>query len=176
MKVLKVAASGLIGFVLLLVIIGFLLPSDFHVQRRITINTPAEKVFPYVVDLKQWRNWGVWFSRDPNMQITYSGVAGEVGHKSSWVSESEGSGEMTITSISANEKLVYNLYFPDFDMGSTGEITLVEKAGHTEVIWADFGDVGGNPINHYFAAMMDSMIGPDFEAGLQNLKTLVEAN
>ncbi|BDX06897.1 SRPBCC family protein [Planctobacterium marinum] len=176
MKVLKLAASGLIGFVLLLVIIGFLLPSEFHVQRKITIDAPAAKVFPYVVDLKQWRNWGIWFSRDPNMQITYSGAAGEIGHKSAWISESEGSGEMTITSFTANQKLIYNLYFPDFDMGSTGEITLAEKEGQTEVTWSDYGDVGGNPVYHYFALMMDSMIGPDFEAGLQNLKALVESN
>lgn len=176
MKILKLAVSGLIAFVVLFVVVGFILPSDFHVQRQITINAPADKVYPYVVNLTQWQKWGVWFNRDPNMQITYSGPEGFVGHKSSWISDSEGSGEMTVTEMTPNEKLVYTLFFPEIDMGSTGEITLLETNGTTKVIWADYGDVGSNPINHYFAVLMDSMVGPDFKAGLINLKALVEAN
>jgi len=34
--------------------------------------------------------------------------------------------------------------------------------------------VGGNPLKHYLAMMMDRMVGPDFEAGLANLKALAE--
>lgn len=68
----------------------------------------------------------------------------------------------------------YSLYFPDFDMSSTGELTLVETDNGTQVTWRDYGDVGFNPVNRYFAVMMDSMIGPDFEAGLANLKNVVE--
>lgn len=175
MKALKYAVLGLTGLIVLVLVVGFILPSEFHVQRQIQISAPADKVYPHIVNLREWKKWGVWFERDPDMQVTYTGPDGFVGQKSSWVSETQGSGEMTITELSPLKKVVYNLYFPEFGMGSTGKLTLTEENGTTTVIWADYGDVGGNPINHYFAAMMDGMVGPDFEAGLKNLKNLVES-
>ncbi|MDF2177255.1 SRPBCC family protein [Aliiglaciecola sp. CAU 1673] len=174
MDLLKKLVMALLILVLLFVGVGFILPSEFKVERSISIDAPADKVYAQVVDLKNWRNWGVWFQRDPAMQVSYEGPEAEVGMVSKWVSESEGNGEMKIIAADANKRLVYSLYFPDFEMGSTGEIVLKEADGKTEVIWQDYGDVGSNPINHYFAAMMDSMVGPDFETGLENLKVLVE--
>lgn len=174
MTLLKNVFIGIVLLCLALIAVGFFLPSEFKVQRSTVINAPADKVYAHIVDLKQWKNWGVWFARDPQMKITYSGVQSAVGMKSSWISETEGSGEMTITALVPNKNVTYDLYFPDFDMGSTGELQLIESAGKTTVTWMDYGDVGSNPINHYFALMMDSMIGPDFEGGLSNLKNLVE--
>jgi hypothetical protein len=40
----------------------------------------------------------------------------------------------------------------------------------------DYGDVGSNPVNRYFALFMDNMIGSDFEIGLENLKLLSESH
>ena len=37
------------------------------------------------------------------------------------------------------------------------------------------GDLGSNPINRYFGLIMDRMMGPDFEEGLNTLKGKVEA-
>ncbi len=156
--------------------VGFFLPSEFKVERSVTIDAPAEDVYSQIVDLRQWKEWGVWFERDPNMSVVYSGPQSSVGMTSSWQSEQEGSGEMKIISLTPNQNVTYSLYFPDFDMGSTGELQITESAGTTKVTWMDYGDVGSNPINHYFALMMDSMIGPDFEKGLANLKERVEQN
>lgn len=174
MTVLKnLLVSGVVIFVAI-VGIGFLLPSDFRVERSIVIEAPANEVYEQIVDLRKWQRWGVWFKRDPNMRLTYSGNSKDVGMKSEWVSEEEGSGEMQILSLQPNQSLTYSLYFADFEMGSTGEFNLKEEEGRTHVTWSDYGDVGANPIYHYFALMMDSMIGPDFEAGLENLKILIE--
>ncbi|MCV2885219.1 SRPBCC family protein [Aestuariibacter sp. AA17] len=167
----------LIGVVVVVVgffAVGFLLPSDFRVERSVLIEAPPEKVFPYVVNLREWRNWGVWFKRDPQMTTEYSGPEAQQGMKSQWTSETEGSGEMELVEVKPNRLIVYSLYFPEFDMGSTGEMRLQEEDGRTIVTWVDYGDVGDNPVNRYFALMMDSMIGPDFEVGLENLKMLAE--
>lgn len=175
MKALKIAAMSIVGIIVILLLVGLVLPKDFHVERSITINAPKDKVFAHIVDLKEWRNWGIWFERDPNMQVTYTGDDSAVGMKSSWISEQEGSGEMTITAISPGKTMVYNLYFPDFDMGSTGELTVSVQDDSTKVVWTNHGELGGNPVNGFFAMMMDGMIGPDFEAGLSNLKKLTES-
>jgi hypothetical protein len=159
-----------------LVILGFIIPSEYKVQRSIVIGAPTEKIFPHLVNLKKWQNWGVWFKRDPNMVIEYSGEDGEIGMKSRWVSNTQGNGEMTIIALEVNRRLIYSLSFPDLPNPSTGEFLLKQVEGGTEVIWLDYGDVGMNPINHYFAFLMDYMIGPDFEMGLDNLKIVAEAS
>jgi uncharacterized protein YndB with AHSA1/START domain len=174
MKLLKKFITGLLVVAIILLGIGFILPSSFKVQRSVLIDAPAEKVYAHVVDLKKWQSWGVWFKRDPDMQISYSGPDRSIGMKSSWVSTKEGSGEMELIALEHNQRLIYELYFPEMDMGSTGEFQFKQQDEQTLVIWQDYGDVGNNPINHYFAVFMDNMIGPDFETGLENLKTLVE--
>jgi uncharacterized protein YndB with AHSA1/START domain len=174
MKVIKNILLVVAGLLLLLLIVGFLLPSEFKVQRSIVINAPVSEVYKHVVNLRNWKAWGVWFKRDPTMLVAYSGAEGNVGMTSKWVSEQEGSGEMVIIALEPNRRFIYSLYFPEMDMGSTGEFIFKEKNGQTEVTWLDYGNLGGNPLNHYFSFFMDKMIGPDFETGLENLKTLAE--
>ncbi len=51
---------------------------------------------------------------------------------------------------------------------------LTPDGSGTRVTWTNEGDMGANPVNRYFGLMMDRMVGPDFEAGLKNLKALAE--
>ena len=94
MAVLKKTLIVLTTLIVLFIGIGFLLPSEFRVERSVTIDAPAEQVFEHLVDFKAWKNWGVWFKRDPQMTITYTGPEKQVGMTSSWQSASEGNGEM----------------------------------------------------------------------------------
>lgn len=154
---------------------GFLISPDFKVERSVEINAQPEDIYVHLVDLKAWRKWAVWFQRDPNITVDYTGPDKNIGMKSSWVSESEGSGNMTITHIEAGQRLVYRLEFPDYDMQSTGEFLLTKTSDNkTKVVWMDYGEVTGGPVNRYFTLVLDSMIGPDFESGLANLKSQVE--
>lgn len=174
MKMLKKTISVVLLLLLIIVAIGFVLPSEFKVQRQILIEAEPEQVYARLDDLRRWRDWGVWFKRDPDMQVRYEGPDSGIGMRSIWKSDTQGSGQMEIIATEADKRLVYSLYFPEYDMGSTGEFILTRKDGGTQVTWLDYGDVGPNPFMHYMALMMDSMIGPDFETGLENLKTLVE--
>lgn len=169
--------KSLIAFSLLLVVvfvIGFALPSEFKVERSISIKADANQVYPYLADLRQWKAWGLWFQLDPNMNVVYSGPEQDVGMRSVWESESQGSGEMELIALDPDRRIIYTLYFPEFDMKSTGELIITQEQGQTLVRWMNYGDIEGGPLNNYFALVMDSMIGPDFEAGLTNLKQLVE--
>jgi len=174
MTIIKNLLIGLAVLILGLAAVGMLLPSEFRVERSIMIQAPSGDIYPHIADLRQWRKWGVWFQRDPEMQVAYEGEVAEVGMKSSWQSQQEGSGEMQLLKVMPYQSIQYSLYFPEFDMGSTGEFMLKDKEGSTQVVWVDYGDVGNNPVNRYFALFMDDLIGPDFETGLKNLKGLVE--
>lgn len=108
------------------------------------------------------------------MVIDYSGPDRAIGMRSVWQSATEGNGEMEITQLVHNKNVEYRLYFPDFDMGSTGSVSLTPTDKGTIVTWTDEGEVGMNPVDRYFVLMIDGLIGPDFEMGLENLKTVIE--
>tara|TARA_Y100001937_G_scaffold36860_1_gene52674 strand:- start:57 stop:602 length:546 start_codon:yes stop_codon:yes gene_type:complete len=160
--------------IVLFVATSFFIPKDYSVERTINIDAQPSEIYPYVVDLKEWKKWGVWFKRDPDMKLDYSGPDRAIGMRSEWFSETEGNGEMEITQLEHNRRVMYRLYFPDFDMGSSGVVEIEPTENGSLVTWRDEGSVDNNPINKYFALMMDSMIGPDFEMGLENLKILAE--
>ena len=174
MAFLKKLLIGIGALIVIVCVIGFFLPSEYSVERRILIKANPSEVYPEVVDLKAWQKWGVWFKRDPNMVIDYSGPDRAIGMRSVWQSATEGNGEMEITQLVHNKNVEYRLYFPDFDMGSTGSVSLTPQEEGTLVTWTDEGEVGMNPVDRYFVLMIDGLIGPDFEMGLENLKTVIE--
>lgn len=166
---------AVIGAIALAALLGGLaIPSTFSVQRSIDINAAPRKVYDLVVEPRKWKDWSVWTRRDPDMRITYSGPPFGMGAKWSWVSKSEGSGSMEFTRVEPDRAVEYALAFPGFGMKSGGAIRLEPVGNATRVTWTNSGDVGANPFKHYLAMMMDRMVGPDFEAGLANLKSLAE--
>ena len=174
MKWFKRIAFTLVAVVALLLVIGLLLPSGFKVQRSVQIAAPASKVYPMIADPRQWNKWTVWNRRDPGMQMTYSGAESGVGAKWSWQSKTEGNGEMEFIAAMPNERIDYTLAFPEFGMNSRGQILLAPDGAGTRVTWTNEGDMGSSPVNRYFGLVMDRLVGPDFEAGLNNLKGLAE--
>lgn len=166
---------AVVGIAALLIVgAGFFLPSGFAVERSVVIDAPSDRVFNLVVDPREWKRWTVWNRRDPDMEIAYAGPPFGQGARWSWKSKSEGEGSMTFARVVPNERLGYELSFPEFGMKSEGELILVPAGSGTRVTWTNRGDVGRNPLKRYLAISMDRMVGPDFEAGLANLKQLAE--
>jgi len=174
MKILQWTLAAIGAIALVIVGVGFFLPAAFLVQRSIVINAPADRVYDYIVEPKEWTRWSVWTRRDPKMDITYSGPPFGQGARWSWKSATEGSGSMEFTRVEPNRRVEYSLVFADFGMRSTGEFRIEPGPAGTRVTWTNAGDVGTNPLKHYLAAAMDHLVGPDFQAGLQNLKALAE--
>ncbi len=54
------------------------------------------------------------------------------------------------------------------------DVTLAADGAGTRVTWSMAGNMGSNPLMRWFALFGDRMVGPDFEAGLANLKALAE--
>lgn len=172
MKKVLIAVVGLV----LLVLIGatLILPRQVAVERKLVFDTTADRIYPHLVNLEQWQKWSPWAGKDPNMRITYGDKIEGVGASYSWISETQGSGSMTI--VKAGPNLVETtLDFGDqgtakayFDLIGTGD-------GKTEVTWHMDADMGANPIGKIFGLMMDSMVGPDFEDGLERLKNVSES-
>ena len=99
MKLLQWSLAVLGALVLLVLVVGFFIPSTFLVQRSTVINAAPNKIYNLVVEPRQWKKWSVWTQRDPDMRITYSGPPFGMGAKWSWVSKSEGTGSMDFTRV-----------------------------------------------------------------------------
>jgi Polyketide cyclase / dehydrase and lipid transport len=165
----------LVGIWVLLMLVGFVLPGHYRVERSVVIAAKPAVIFPHVGDLRAWRDWGVWFKRDPAMQITYSPITNEVGAWSQWTSKSQGDGKMTVSAVHVPDDFEYRMDFTDMGMVSHGTLVLSPAPdGATRATMAMEGDLGRNPLYRWFGLFMGKLIAPDFDAGLANLKTLSE--
>ena len=158
----------------LLLIIGFFLPAKYDASRSILIKAPPEKIQALVDSPKAWPLWSPWDGRDPNMKMTFAGPERGKGAKRSWLSKSEGNGSMEIMDIVPVNKVTYLLTLEGMGDPSNGDFVFTPAGGETKVVWRMYGEHGKNPIHHWFALFMDTLIGPDFEAGLKSLKALAE--
>ena len=174
---LKRILLALAALAVLLLVIGFALPSAFKVERSVEINAPMARVYPLVYDPKAWTRWGVWYRRDPGMTLSYSGPPAGVGAKWSWQSAAEGRGDMEITAAEFDKRIAYKIGFPDYESTATGRLDFAKLSNPEKgvrVTWTAEGDMGANPVKRYVAAVMDRMLGPDFEGCLKNLKEMAE--
>ncbi len=151
-------------------------PDTFHVERSARVNAPAAAVFPLINDFHRWGSWSPWEKLDPAMKRTFSGPESGQGAGYAWDGNSKaGQGSMQIAESADPSKVRIDLHFiKPFDSRAVATFTLRDEAGATDVLWAMDG-----PMPYISKVMslfvgMDSMIGPDFEAGLAKLKTVAE--
>ena len=174
MRIVKWLAGVIVILILLIVVVGFFLPGTFTVVRSTQVAAPPEKVYALVVDPRAWKQWSAWNKRDPQMQIEYAGPPTGMGAKWTWKSQSQGDGEMTFTAAEPARRVAFDLYFPDFGTTSKGELRFEPAGTGTRVTWTMNGNMGANPIYHWFALGADGMVGKDFDEGLAGLKMLAE--
>jgi uncharacterized protein YndB with AHSA1/START domain len=173
MQRLKRILIATVAFLLLLLAIGFLLPSVWQVERTVVIRAPAPIIFPYLNNLKQWREWTVWYQQHPNMTTEYSGPDAGVGATSRWSGE-EGRGVMKIMQSERNQLVAYTLLFNGGEFRTDGTLTLMPEGEGTRVVWSAMGEAGRNPANRYFALFLGFRIGSDFANSLELLKQKLE--
>ncbi len=176
MGILKKIVLVLVLLVVLLAGIGMLLPRQVHVERSIVIDAPRATVFALVDGYKQFSKWSPWEALDPNAKTTVEGPDFGVGAKQSWVGDPKtvGSGSQEIIEAEPVARVKSRLEFGD-NPPATAEFVLAPEGSGTHLTWSFDSDMGAGPIGRWFGLMMDRFIGPDYEKGLANLKTLAES-
>jgi uncharacterized protein YndB with AHSA1/START domain len=164
--------------VLLAAVLGFAMskPDAFRVQRMTKIKAPPEKIFPLINDLHSWASWSPWEKVDPAMRRTHSGAASGRGAVYEWEGNTKvGQGRMEITEASPPTKVTIKLDFlKPIEGHNVAEFTLEPEGDSTNVTWAMYGPARFiTKIMQVFISM-DRMIGKEFEAGLANMKDVVE--
>jgi hypothetical protein len=175
-KTLTIVGAVIVVAIAAILIYAATKPDSFRVQRTASINAPADKIFPFVNELKRWRAWSPYEERDPAMKRTYSGPESGKGAVYEWDgNENVGKGRMEIVEATAPNKILIKLDFiKPFEGHNTAEFTMEPKDGQTLVTWAMYGP------SPYMSKLIDTfmnlddMIGRDFAAGLASLKAAAE--
>jgi hypothetical protein len=159
-------------------ILAYTSPTEYAVEREITINKSKEEVFAYLKLLKNQNEWGPWYRKDPTMKQEFRGTDGQPGFVASWKGNSEtGEGEQEIKKITEGERIDTELRFKQpFESKAESYIT-TEAAGEnqTKVKWGMKGETP-RPWNVLLLFMnMDQMVGKEFQEGLAKLKTKMES-
>ena len=174
---IKKILIALIIVVVALVGIGLFLPGEFDVSRTIVIKGKPADIYPHIAKLEDWQKWTVWNPRTKGyeeMVTKYSGEESGVGAKSEWSDPASGNGKMEITKADKPDRVEWKLEFEGMTPAD-GYCTLkLVERDRTRVEFGMKGDMGSNPVSKYFALMMDSMMGAEFDENLKNLKDMVE--
>jgi hypothetical protein len=172
-----VAVALAIGIVVVLVLASGK-PDTFTVQRSALLQAPAERIFPLVNNFHRWTSWSPWENKDPAMKRSYSGAESGKGAVYAWDgNKNVGSGRMEILDASSPSKITIKLDFlKPFEGHNTAEFTFAPERdiSATNVIWVMQGPSPFMSKVMQVFMNLDKMIGRDFEAGLANLKKLVE--
>jgi hypothetical protein len=177
MRFLKRLVIGLALLVATFLVVVWFQPDHYRLTRQTLVVAPAAAVFAQVNDLKKWDDWSPWAKLDPNAKVTFSGPQAGVGASFQWDGNDKvGAGTMTITESKPNDRIATRTDFTrPFAGTSNADFIFSEAGGQTNVIWSMFG-------KHDFISKamclfmpMETMVGPDFERGLAQLKQVSEA-
>ena len=174
---LKIILIAIAVIVVVFLVVVALQPSEFRVARSTTISGPAPAVFAQVNDFHKWEAWNPWGKIDPAMKQTYEGAPAGIGAIYTWVGNNEvGEGRMTLTESRPNDLIRIKLEFmKPFAATNTAEFTFKPEGNQTAVTWSMSGKNNFMAKAIHLFMNMDKMIGGQFEKGLAEMKSVVEA-
>ncbi|MFZ4523291.1 MAG: SRPBCC family protein [Bacteroidales bacterium] len=176
MKTVVKVFYWILGIIAVLLVISFLLPKVYKVERITVIKAKPEVIFGLTSNFKQWHLWVAWTKEvDSTVVFEITGEAGSVGTSWKWNGEILGNGEMILTELIPGQLVAYDLAFDQGKYKSKGKLVIEPAGDSCKVSWLDEGDLGYNPISRYMGLFMGRMMGPDFEKGLAKLKIVAES-
>jgi hypothetical protein len=168
-------AAAFIALLLFIAVAGQ--PDDFVVSRRTKMTAPPAQIFSRVNELRNWEAWNPWGKIDPNCQWTYDGPPAGLDASYAWAGNNKvGAGRCTITESRPNDLVRLRLEFlKPMAATNTAEFTFQPDGSQTVVTWAMSGknSCGGKVFGLFMNC--EKMCGKQFEKGLAQMKSLVEA-
>ncbi len=176
---LKKILLALLALVLVLVVVIFLQPNTFKIERQSASINAFEEIYPLISDFHQWERWSPWAKIDPAMKTKDSGAASGQGAIYEWTGSDEtvGSGRMEITKAIALKQVDIDLKFlSPMQADNTTTLTIHPQFDSAYVTWSMSGKADFLTKAMVLFGVMDRMVGPDFEKGLRQLKAAAEAD
>lgn len=148
----------------------------YTVERSLTIDAPAQRIYDQIADFHNWTRWSPWEEVDPAMERTYSGAESGTGAVYAWSGNRKaGRGRMTIVDTSQPSKVQIDLEFEKPWKARNDTVFLVEPEGSgSRVTWSMTGRKTFMTKVMGIFTSMDKLVGGDFEKGLARLKGIAE--
>ena len=163
---------------LALIILGLILPSNYSIDRSVTIDAPPEEIYASISDFKRWPEW-VRFQAPGSQEETkfsFSGAASGTGSVLHWNSEDGAIGVGTFTMTEANpaKGISYAVSVESSKFEGTGSIHFQSVEAGTLVTWHDEGQlppVTGGLLSWIYEAGTSARIEDD----LARMKNMLES-
>ena len=177
-KVLLGVVAAVVLVAAILAIVIALQPTEFHIERSLTMKAPPEAPFAQVNDFHNWDGWSPWLKEDPNAKGTYEGPSAGEGAIFRWSgNDNVGEGSMTILESKPPELIRIELRFiKPFEDTATTDFHFTPVGDETKVTWTMDGQ--NNFVEKalcLFVFDMDKMIGDKYDEGLASMRKIVES-
>jgi antitoxin (DNA-binding transcriptional repressor) of toxin-antitoxin stability system len=137
---------AIFAIAVLLVAVGFALPSSFHVEKSIEIKTPPSQVYALISDLNRWKDW---------------------------TEDSSGEGKVQISSNS-DDGIDYVILNDAGEQILHGSFRLSSIQGGTQVVLVTEGEFGWSPVARLSGMSQNETVAANSEKKLERLKSLAE--
>lgn len=157
---------------------GYFLPTTWTVERTQVMPGPPEIVFDRINTLTEWSDWDPWSTgksgETVTVMYTFEGEEG-VGATRRWASKDIGRGVMKITESVPHTKVGVSIQFGEDNPPVQATFTLSPTdGGQTAVTWSIDGETSMRPLGNYLTLLIEQVVGPDIERGLQGLARQVK--
>lgn len=181
MKALKIVGIAVLAIVVVAVAaISFVSPKA-HMERSIVVKGTPASVLEQFSNFQKFNAWAPWAKMDPQAKYTYEGPASGIGAKVSWEGPETGKGSQETVEYEEGRRIKNRMQFEMMEGAMFSEVFVEVAPEGTKVTWTYDQDVSGTgPMNaalgKFFGMNMDSMMGTQYEEGLQAMKKIVESN
>jgi len=151
-----------------LLLIGYLLPSDWEAEASAHLPVAPEIVFAFLDSPEGWQRWTPW----PETGVTRTGPERGVGASLAWNDPELGAGSFTIASATAPSRVTYDVVIDEGAMRAQGSVEVASDGAGSRVTWRESGDLGWNPLMGYWALSMSRAQTDELAKGLDRLSEL----
>ena len=140
-----------------------------NINRSITIEAPADKIFKVLNHFETWSPWSPWLIMEPEATVDVR----EDGKFYSWQGKRIGEGQMAITNEVENKSIDYDLEFlKPWKSKAKVRFEFAEDGEQTKVTW--YMDSALPFFLFWMKKMTTAYISMDYDRGLNMLKDYVE--
>lgn len=170
-----IAVYIFIGLVVIILLVSFLMPKTYNIERSIVIKKPAATVKNYIGDFNNYAAWNPWQKMEPASIKTISGTPHSPGHKYEWKGKKIGVGSLTMNNLD-DKHIHIDLEFLKPWKAKAKDNWLFESWGdgsETKVTWQNSGDLPWL-LARLMGPMISKNLNHQFGIGLDNLKNMAE--
>jgi uncharacterized protein YndB with AHSA1/START domain len=162
--------GGAAVVLMLVMLVGFLLPTDWEARATAVVDAPQETIFTYLDSPEGWRAWTPW----PDSSVVRSGPPHGTGAELSWDDDELGSGSFRLVEVTPSRRVRYEVEVGGGAMRTTGTVTLLSSTDGSGVLvsWRENGNLGRNPLMGFWVFFMGRAQSAELEKGLGRLVAL----